>query len=179
MVMNLPVKSAMSSNPVSVGPSVPIDVCAKKMLKEGVGTLIVEENGYLKGLLTEKDLVSKVMLAGLDPKKLVVKDVMTCDVHVIAAENRLNDAIKRMNDHSVRKLPVLNRVGKVVGMLTVNDVLAVQPALLDHFEENIRVGKHSIFDDGGRQGDCIVCGEREWLREDELGRWVCSNCEGN
>jgi len=131
------VRDAMTRLPVAVSPNILIFDCAKIMLKEDVGSLIIEENNLLKGILTEKDLVEKIIAKGLDPKKIKAKDIMVKDVLTIEPTIDVMQAMKIMTEKNIRRLPVVEN-DKLIGLLTVKDILRIQPELFDLIIEKSR-----------------------------------------
>jgi len=141
---NLKVVDAMSRNPVSVSPRETIQKCADKMIQNKVGSIIVQENGLLKGIITEKDLVEKIVLKAFDPRKKTAADVMTVKVHSTTPDMNLQEAVRYMISSKVRRLPVVDKNNKVVGFLTETDVVNIQPALIDLITERLLVGKRTV-----------------------------------
>ena len=123
------VADAMSVRPVTVPRIKTILECAKIMAQKRVGSLLVIKEEKLEGILTEKDLVHFLAKA-LDPKTMKINEVMKTKIHTVAPEEDLYDAISLMKREKVRRLPVLAKK-KLVGMLTLNDILTLQPTLFD------------------------------------------------
>lgn len=168
------VRDAMTKKPVVVGPETSLIKAVKKMLKEGVGSLIVEENEILRGIVTEKDFTEKVVLKNLDCRKETVKNIMTKSIITVSPTRDVMEAVRIMNEHGFRKLPVVED-DKLVGMLTMEDVLRIQPQLFDLLVEKGRVGVRNTgsFDDG----DCSECGSFTLVKKMIDDRWLCSECE--
>src|SRR3989344_6223138 len=111
------VADAMTVKPILVGSEITIEEAAKKIQIQKVGSLLVAEGTNLLGIITEKDLVDKVLAKSLDPKTTKAKDVMTRIVHSVGPNEDLSIAIKKMAKANVKRLPVLDK-GKLVGFLT-------------------------------------------------------------
>lgn len=164
----------MTKKPIVVGPNHSIDKCANLMVKEDVGSLIVEENKYIKGIITEKDLVKKVVAKAKDIKKLKAKDIMSNIIVTVKPDSDIIEAMKIMDINKVRRLPVVND-GKLIGLLTVRDILKVQPELIslrvDRWvlkEEKDKLGR--FFD-----GECEDCGNFTLL--ERVGyNLLCNDC---
>ncbi len=133
----LSVRDAMTKMPISVGPNTLILECSKIMLKEDVGSLIIKEANILRGIVTEKDLVEKIIAKELDPKKTKVKEIMTKDVITIEPTKDIMQAIKIMTEKNIRRLPVVE-LDKLIGLLTVKDILKIQPEMFDIIIEKSR-----------------------------------------
>lgn len=152
------VADAMTVKPILVGPETTIEEAAKKMQIQKVGSLLVAEGSDLLGIITEKDLVDKVLAKSIDPKKAKTKDVMTKLVHTVGPNDDLICAIRKMAKSNVKRLPVIDK-GKLVGFLTSKDVLAIQPDLFDILTErfHIRESERKPHIAAG-EGQCDKCG---------------------
>ncbi|MSR85824.1 CBS domain-containing protein [Candidatus Woesearchaeota archaeon] len=163
---------AMSISPVTISSLKSILECAKIMTKKRVGSLLIVKEDQLEGIITEKDLVH-FLAKGLNPEATKIKEVMIKKVHTISPEQDLSEAISIMKREKVRRLPVLNNK-KLIGMLTLNDIIKLQPALFDLLREqsNIRLqtkkGK-SV------EGTCEVCENFGKLYEVD-DQYICAEC---
>jgi len=168
------VSDAMNPDPAKIGPEATIKECASLMLKKGVGSLIVEKDGKLAGIITEKDVV-KCVARGCDISKVKVKKVMTKKVHTIGPNDDLFKAMQRMKDKKVRRLPVVKKK-KIVGMLTEKDLLNVQPELYDILKERYKVVMKKKPKSEYIEGYCDLCGNYGQLYRIG-GMLVCEECK--
>ena len=101
-----------------------LSVCevAKRMAELHVGAILVVQNGELKGVFSERDLMIRVVIEGLQPDKTPVGRVMSTDISTIDESDTLEDAMERMTVHGCRHLPVM-RDTKVVGFLSMRDLM--------------------------------------------------------
>lgn len=127
---------AMTKKPVTVSPDCSIKECAQIMATHKVGSLIIRKNNKLLGIIKERDIVRSVVLENKSPKKALVKDYMVKKVITITPEVDIYDALVKMRDRDVRLLPVLNK-NKLIGLLTVKDILKIQPSLFDLLAEKL------------------------------------------
>lgn len=95
-----------------------------EMKAKGRGAVLVEEQGALVGIFTERDLVSRIDHSDALWSHVVVKDVMTPHPTVIRPPDSLAEAMRRLLEGRRRHLPVVDERGKVLGMLSVRDILA-------------------------------------------------------
>ena len=137
MKTGIKVIDAMSKRPITILPDEIIINCTKLMLDKHVGSLLVKENEKLEGVLTERDLVRMISL-GIDPKTTKVKQIMTKKIITITPEKDIYDAILLMNKENVRRLPVILN-DKIIGLLTIRDILTLQPTLFDLILEKIHI----------------------------------------
>ncbi len=115
------VRDSMTANPMAIEADQPVVKAAELMAKENVGSLPVVENGDLVGIVTDRDLVIQVVARGLDPKTVKVTDVYTEKPVVATPDEPLDQALQRMAEEQVRRLPVVSD-GELVGMLAQADV---------------------------------------------------------
>jgi CBS domain-containing protein len=118
---NTKVRDSMTANPMAIEAQQPVAKAAELMAKENVGSLPVVENGQLAGIVTDRDLVIQVVARGLDPKSVKVADVYTEKPVVATPDEPLDQALQRMAEEQVRRLPVVSD-GELVGMLAQADV---------------------------------------------------------
>ncbi len=130
----------MSKNPVFITPNSPIASCARKMLANNVGAILVKEKNKLLGIVTEKDIVEEVVGKELDIKRIKVKDIMTKGMVIIGPDVDLMKAVEVMNKEDVRRLPVISN-DLLIGILTVRDVLRAQPSLIKKLYEMVFIKK--------------------------------------
>ena len=95
---------------------------AQKMGKEKVSCLLVYDGKELKGIVTESDIVKKVVAEGRSPKKLMLKTIMTPEIIYVTADESLFDARKKMETSGVRHL-VVKEDGKVSGTISATELL--------------------------------------------------------
>ena len=106
----------------SVGPEATVAEATKEMATKKVGSILVLQNGKLDGIFTERDLLNKVIAAGLDPKTTLVSKVMSREVCAINTDETIADCYERMAKTHCRHLPIFEK-GKLVGMVTMRDLL--------------------------------------------------------
>jgi CBS domain-containing protein len=100
---------------------------AKKLADLGVGALPICDNGKLKGVVTDRDLVVKILAKGKDPSQTKVVDLIQGEAVTIGADDDVDEAIETMTTHKVRRLPVIDG-DKLVGMVSQADIARSLPA---------------------------------------------------
>jgi len=111
-------------------PDVTVREIARIMTKYRIGSLLVVENDKLVGIVTELDILWKVVAGDLDPNTTLVRDIMTKKVVAIRSNKTLEDATHVMIERKIKKLPVLEGK-KLVGIITATDLISVQPKLIE------------------------------------------------
>jgi CBS domain-containing protein len=116
------VTEKMSSHIVCVEPERRVRELAEIMRDEHVGCIPVISGNQLSGMITDRDIVCRLVAEGRDPDESLARDIMTRPVHTCRADEPLADAAQTMEDQQVRRLPVVEEGGKVVGLLTADDL---------------------------------------------------------
>jgi signal-transduction protein with cAMP-binding, CBS, and nucleotidyltransferase domain len=98
---------------------------AQLMADLSVGAILVLDDGKLCGIFSERDLMTRVIVAGRDPKTTPVEEVMSRDLATVETSADLNEAMELMQRHKCRHLPAL-RNGRVVGLLSMRDLMNVE-----------------------------------------------------
>lgn len=119
-------QSVVSKRPLVIGsPEMTVLDAAVAMRQKGVGSVVVEDAGALAGIFTERDLLYRVVAAGLDPAQTSLADVMTKDVVGLEGDRPLSHALHLMHQHNFRHVPVLEQ-GKPIGMVSARDALGIE-----------------------------------------------------
>ncbi len=98
-----------------------ISKAAKLMADKNIGSLMVKDEGSIDGIITERDILKKVVGKDLDPRTTKVSEVMTLHPLIIDAKATLADAAEIFNNVHIRRLPVIQR-GEIIGIITSRDV---------------------------------------------------------
>jgi len=109
---------------IHANPSDKVREVARMMSDRNVGAIAVLESGRLVGVFSERDIMARVVAAGVDPDATPVSQVMTRELIVADAGDGVDDALQMMHARKCRHLPVV-RGGKLIGMLSIRDLLQV------------------------------------------------------
>ena len=176
MKTGIKVFDAMTNKPVAVQHDLSISECAVVMKKYGVGSLLIKESEEVIGILTEKDLVIKVLALRLDPGQTLASDIMERNLFTISPEQDIYDAIMEMKINEVRRLPVAKK-GKIVGLVTLKDVLRIEPQLFDLMIEHMDLreldSKPVIKQEPFKEGVCESCSNWSYKLNESS---ICSEC---
>ena len=121
------IREVMTANPSSVEPSTPVAEVARLMQQENVGSVPVVEDGRLVGTITDRDITIRVVAEGRDPQSTSVGDVASRDLVTIDPQQNLDEALRLMAQHQVRRLPVVEEDGRLVGIVAQADVATEAP----------------------------------------------------
>jgi CBS domain-containing protein len=116
------IKDAMSANPCAVDSDKSVAYAAKMMRDEDVGFAPIVEGDRLVGALTDRDIAVKVVAEGKDPEQTNVQEVASTELVTLTAEHDLDEALRLMARHQVRRLPIVEQDGRLVGVLAQADV---------------------------------------------------------
>ena len=122
------VQSAMHKGVEWVGPDTPVTELAKLMRQHDVGSIPIGENDKLIGMVTDRDIVCKGLAQnGFDPCRATARDVMTEGIHCCREDDDLAKAVRHMEQLKVRRLPVINKSKRMVGILSLGDISNAAP----------------------------------------------------
>jgi CBS domain-containing protein len=113
---------------ITVTPTDELRTAAKLMREHHIGFLVVaapapEGEREPIGVITDRDIVVSTIALGVDPDSVSVGDVMTCNPTVALVEDSVADALSQMRHRGVRRLPVVGDYGKLVGVVSLDDIL--------------------------------------------------------
>jgi CBS domain-containing protein len=114
------VRDLLKGDPVTVEASATVEDAAKLMDQNDIGNVLVVENGEVQGIVTDRDIVVRVIAKGNGPDASV-REASSTDVETIAPDTSLDEAIQKMEQGNVRRLPVVDD-GKPVGVISLGDL---------------------------------------------------------
>jgi CBS domain-containing protein len=104
---------------------------AQLMDELNVGAIPVLDNGKLVGMITDRDITVRSVAIGQDPRSTKVTDVMSTDVRTCTPGQSIEDVLSQMGDVQIRRLPVVDESGKVIGIVSLGDVATSDAADVD------------------------------------------------
>jgi CBS domain-containing protein len=115
------VRDAMTEDPRSIGTSASVVEAARLMREEHIGSLPITDDEQLVGMITDRDITTRVVAEAADPKTTSVGDVCSRDVISAEADKDHQEALELMARHQVRRLPVVEN-GRLVGIVALADI---------------------------------------------------------
>jgi CBS domain-containing protein len=115
------VRDAMTGDPRSIGQSASVVEAALLMRQEDIGSLPITSDEKLVGIITDRDITTRVVAAAADPQRTSVADVYSQDIVSVEPDNDLEEALRLMARHQVRRLPVVEN-GRLVGIVAQADI---------------------------------------------------------
>jgi CBS domain-containing protein len=119
------IRDVMTSNPCTIDAEEPVAYAAKMLRDEDVGLAPIVEGDKLIGMLTDRDIATRVVAEGRDPDQVKVRDVASKQLVTIDPHQDLDEALRMMAKHQVRRLPVVEEDGRLVGVVAQADIARI------------------------------------------------------
>jgi CBS domain-containing protein len=110
---------------VTIAPDQPISEACRLLREQNVGCLVATDEGQIRGILTDRDIALRVVGEQRNPQQTKVREVMTSNPTRIAVDKSLHDLTALMHTHHIRRVPIVDGGGKVVGIVTLDDLLVL------------------------------------------------------
>ena len=122
METEIPVRDIMTRPVITADAELDILSAAKKMSSANVGSLIIVSGNKPTGILTERDLVKKVLAQGIDPRNLKVAEIMSAPVITADPDWTLKECSQKMQQNNIHHMPVVKEDGTLLGLISVTDI---------------------------------------------------------
>ena len=119
---NVRIKEIMTKNVVTIGTEELVHDMVKKMIIKDVECIPVTSLGKLRGLITFRDIIKKVVYKQKDPKKVRAKDIMTKSLITCGPDSTVIEVVKLMKNRKLRRIPVIEKNRKLIGLVTNFDL---------------------------------------------------------
>jgi CBS domain-containing protein len=175
------VKDVMSSPVVTLDEDETSNKVANLMEENELGCVILTKNGKPVGIITERDLVIRVLAKNLAPDTVEAKEIMTAPLLTIQPEATISEAARRMSRLNIRRLGVVYK-GNLVGLLSSKDILGVMPELIEIIQERTRIDEAAEVEENFQteeaplSGYCDRCGVFSENLKDVNGQNLCEDC---
>ena len=176
------VKDVMTSPVVTVEETAPANKVAQLMQDNKVGCVIaVDKTGNAIGIITERDLVVRVLAKNVAPASAKAKEFMTTPLVTVDPDNDVSSAARMMSKKDIRRLGVLYK-GKLVGIVSSKDILDVMPEMLEIMQERTRIeGTPGLEateeqEEAPLSGYCDRCGLYNENLLEINGKYLCEDC---
>ncbi|MFH0749198.1 MAG: CBS domain-containing protein [Candidatus Bathyarchaeota archaeon] len=135
------ISEVMVKKPITVKPDVLIYEAAKLMRDKKISSVIVVDKGIVKGILTERDLIRRVLAENKDPNKVKIDEVMTSPIVSISPNKDILDAAQLMKTKGIRRLVVMEDE-KLVGIITTDDMIKNMKRAVEEFATMLYLSQH-------------------------------------
>ncbi len=174
------VRDVMSSPVITMDEDAASNLAAAAMDKNDLGCIIVvNKAGQSIGIITERDLVVRVLSKNLKPDTVKAKQIMTTPLVTIEPDATISEAARRMNRLDIRRLGVIYK-GNLVGIITAKDVLGVMPELIEIIQERSRIEGEDRTEEEGEEvplsGYCERCNVYSESLKERNGQNICDEC---
>ncbi len=139
MSSELKVGDVMTKEVIVIGTGSPLSDVAMMMKKHDVGSVIVVDGKTALGIITERDIVHKVVAGKKDISKVKVDAVMSKPLRVVKPTASIEEAAKAMKSNRIKRLPVINERKELIGILSEGDLVRLLPSIVDLIEERDQV----------------------------------------
>jgi CBS domain-containing protein len=181
---DIPVSEVMSFPVITATKDMTVYEIANIMTENNIGAVVIVEGNEPIGIVTERDIVKRVVSKNLKPKDVLAEEVMSKKIITIPQNASITEAAKIMATHGVKRLPVV-KDGELVGIVTQSDIVRVSPELLEIVIEYASITPAeekeviSLDTDEFREeyinGICENCGYQGRVRLYQ-GRYLCDEC---
>lgn len=181
------ISDIMTREPTNVLPDTNLLECAKKMIRNRIGSLLLVKDKILKGIITTHDILwAIVKKSNADLSKIKASDISPRKIVTIKPEATLEEAARKIKKFKFHRLPVIKN-SEVVGLITIRDILSFYPELNAEFREidsikeeteklkRLESAKERVV---VQDGICEECGERGALYR-ENGILICASCSSS
>ena len=116
------IRDVMTTNPETLPESTTVREAAEAMRANDIGdVIVVDDNGQLSGILTDRDIVVRVVAEGRDPRATRIGDIASRDLTAVSPDDPVGRAVQLMRDKAIRRLPAVDK-GKPVGIVSIGDL---------------------------------------------------------
>ena len=115
------IREVMTADPQTVPADATLKDAAREMKQDDIGAVLIEDNGTVAGILTDRDIVVRAIAEGRDPSSTKVADVATRDVKALSPDSSVEDAVRIVREQNVRRIPVVQD-GRPAGIVSIGDL---------------------------------------------------------
>jgi CBS domain-containing protein len=173
------VRDVMSSPVVTMDENSSSNLAAAAMDRDDLGCVIVTNKaGKSIGIITERDLVIRVLAKNLKPDSVKAKEIMTTPLVTIEPDATISDAARRMSRLDIRRLGVIYK-GNLVGIITSKDIIDVMPELMEIIQERSRIegaARTEETEEVPLSGYCDRCNIYSESLKERNGQNICDEC---
>ncbi len=176
-VEDITVRDAMTRGVICVDYKDTVQEAAEVMKKNDISAVIVTKKGEGVGVITERDIICKLVAANKNPNRVAASDVMTSPLITIKPDASIDDAAKTMRDKDIRRLVVKDK-DRIIGVLSEFDIVRIEPALHLLIREQYEWKLHDkdAATEGQVSGVCESCETYSETLKSIDGRLLCDEC---
>jgi CBS domain-containing protein len=173
------VREAMSSPVIAVEEGSNITEIAKLMREQKLGAIVINNSeGQPVGIVTERDIVLRVVAAGKSAHGVSASEVMSSPLRVVKAETPIVDAMRMMDKLNIRRLGITYK-GQLVGIISHKDIIRIIPTIMEIMRENSKINGSSNAFSPSTVGYCDHCEIYSTNLRDVDGEFLCEDCRAD
>jgi len=175
-IEDIKVGDAMTRGVICVDVNDTVQYAAEVMEKNDISSVIVTEKGAGVGIMTERDILIKLVVKSKEPRKLACSEVMTSPLITVEPTVGIDDAARMMRNNNIHRLVVADH-GKIIGVLSEFDIVGIEPALHLLIREKSQWNVSQAAKDVGTiSGACEACENYSENLRSVDGRLLCEDC---
>ncbi len=178
METKIPIRDIMTKKVITVDVGMDAVDISKKMMEKDVSCVIVVKSDKPVGIVSERDIVRKLVSTDAKSSSMTAKDLMTAPIVTVSEDTSLLDTTKKMAKKKIRRLPVMSQ-DKMVGIVSETDIISVSSEMGRIRAEIIEMSRERALLREGKtipQGICEKCGQLVENLETMDGVSVCEDC---
>lgn len=167
---------------IMVKPVLAIDInknaktAGEMMRKSRRDALIVTKNRRPVGIITDSDMIKKIVAKNIKPSSVKVKRLMSRPLVTIKPEENVVDAVRKMKKSNIKRLPVVSE-GKLVALISLSDIARTSPDMADLLEYKLKMKEiEPVIKERTTSGICDSCGSYSEQLANADGQWLCEDC---
>jgi len=170
------ISEVMSKQVITAKETDTIQDLAKLMKDKSIGSIvIVDSKGNPTGIVTDRDVVTRIVAKNLLPSKLKSKDIMSTPLTTVDPNMDVGDAVRMMNERRIRRLLIMDE-GKIAGIVTDRSIFSIMPELMDIVAEKARITGEIVGEPPFLAGYCDNCGQWSDKLKEVEGKFMCDDC---
>lgn len=174
--MPIYVKDVMVKPVIKIDENKTVKQAGELMKKTRRGCLIVMRKGKPIGIVSDSDIIKRVVAENLLPSKVKVKDIMSSPLVTISPDDEILSAVRKMKKNNIHRLPVVSN-GKLVGIISLSDIAKTSPEMLDLLEYRLKMKSYiPQIKEKFTSGICDSCGNYSDDLRNVEGQWLCEDC---
>lgn len=120
--MGQAIRDVMTPDPVCVDPHETAADAARRMREVESGAILVAEDGHLRGMLTDRDIVVRAIAQGRDPRQVEVREICSSDIEALRPDDDADRAVQLMRERHIRRIPIVDGEDHPVGIVSIGDL---------------------------------------------------------
>ncbi|NYZ78612.1 CBS domain-containing protein [Candidatus Micrarchaeota archaeon] len=147
---------------------------AKLMREKKIGSVVILKDDVPVGIATEGDITYKVVAEGKDPRKTLMKEIMHSKLKTVGPNEMIEKIAEILRDEGIKRLPVVNDKGKLIGIIGETDIIRISPGLYEIIRERTELenfGASELL-----SGNCEICGNYSEALKKSGGKLACEEC---